>query len=444
MKMNKKTVFRTILCLCMMLILVLGAVSCNKNEKEGPAPGEVEVVRVTVAMKAGEQITEDKVAVQYVDEASVPVNALRSLDAIVGKYLVTDVVVGDYIFKAKLSDSADVNDNIAGTRSYIAVASYVDLSEDCADGIQKLIDQNPGRTLYFADGTYTISKPLVISAHPDEKVSFELADYAVIKAADSWSSNDAMIRLGAKNADIFHDEVGSTNASIIGGIIDGNGKAKGIAVEGGRDSAITSVTVKNTTVGIVLGDYFGYRAKTVVENTDIVGNGKDDSIGIDMTSDLNYLDIVQIDNCGTGVRISGNGNSLRNTHVTYAGDSVFSIGFDDSGEQTNYDFCYSESYATGFYMAEGANGSTYTSCYAFWTNGLATQTAFESEGKFNSVVRSCRADFVDTSATAALLKVGESGGMGKLLYPIVKRVANIDDATYKSYLGTTNVVEVIE
>ncbi len=423
----------------MMLTFVLGVISCNKINPD--IIGKVEVVRVTTAMQKGEQITEDKVALEYVDEAGVPVNALRTLDAVLGKYLVTDVVVGDYLFNAKLSDTVPTGDAVE--KSYISVADYVTAGADNAREIQALINANPGRTLYFADGTYTISEPITTSAHPDEKVSFELADYAIIKASNDWSASKAMIRIGATNRDVFHEEEGPTNTGITGGIIDGNGKAKGIAIEGGRDNAITSVTVKNTTVGIVLGDYEGYRAKTVVENTDIVGIG-DGSVGIDITSDINYLDIVQIDNCEIGVRISSKGNSLRNTHVTYAGKQVSSRGYEDNGEQNNYDFCYAENYASGFYMGDGANGSTYTSCYAFWSNGLAKQTAFETEGKFNSVVRSCRADFVDASADASLLKVGEAGGSGRILYPIVKRLNNVDDKTYTGYLGESTVVEVIE
>ncbi len=450
MKTNKN-IFFSALCLCLMLILSLSLIACD-GDTQSPVDtpteatpiedGKAAVVRTTVPMLAGDKITADKVKIDYVTEENIPLNAIRDIDSVIGKYLKADLVAGDYIFQSKItSNLAEDVEKI--DVAYVSVKPYIKDYNDCADIIQKLISLYPGRTLYFADGTYTISKPLVISAHPDEKVSFELSDFAVIKASDSWSSNSAMIRIGAENADLFHDEIGPSDIGITGGMIDGNGKAMGIAVEGGRDSAITNVTVKNTTVGITLGDYAGYKAKTVVENTNIVGCG-DSSVGIAIISDGNNLDIVQIDNCGTGVKLEGNHNTLRNVHATYAGSSKNSRGFEDNSQVNNYDFCYAENFSTGFYMGETVVGSQYSTCYVFWNNKIAKQTAFEAAGKFNSNLRTCRADFIDADAETSLLSVSITGGSGKLLWAIVKNINNIDDKTYTSYLGGTEITETIE
>ncbi len=445
MKNNIKNIIRTLICFSMAAMLALSMFSCsNKEEADGPRDGEAAVVRVSVALKKGDLISEDKVKIDYIKAENIPLNAVRTLEEVIGKYASADLVVGDYIFRSKLAATLE-EIFIPEGEAFISVKDIIDTSADCTEAIQKLIDENPGRTLYFADGTYTISNSLRISAHPDEKVSFEMSDFAVLKASDSWQGGEGpLIRIGATNADIDHDEVGSTNANIKGGILDGNGCAPGISVDGGRDSAITNVTIKNATTGIVLGNRTGTEARTVVENVDIVGIDGKSSTGIEILSDGNELDIVQIDNCTIGVNISGKNNILRNTHVTYDSTDLTATGFYDMGENNSYDFCFAENCSTGFYMRETVKGSVYTSCYAFWTNGLAKQTAFESAGKFNAVVRTCRTDFVNADADTALLKVGAEGGEGKILWPVVKNVANIDDTTYTAYLGGTTVTEMME
>ena len=66
----------------------------------------------------------------------------------------------------------------------VNVAEFVasDGSVDVADGIQRLIDANPNRTLWFSDGTYLISHPICTPAHPKRSVDLRLSNYAVLKA----------------------------------------------------------------------------------------------------------------------------------------------------------------------------------------------------------------------------------------------------------------------
>ncbi len=443
MKNSIKRILCAVICLCMALTLALGMISCNKEDVDGPKEGEIEVVRTKVAMKKGEQITSDKVYIDYVKEENVPLNAIRVLDKVVDKYLTADVVVGDYLFAGKLTASVEVDVEIPEGVAYVSVKDYVTEGEDSADAIQKIIDSNPGRTLYFADGTYLISKPLLISADPAKKVSLDLSNYAVIKAADSWSSGDAMIRFGANDKNTDNVEVGSTSAYIRGGIVDGNGKAKGISVEGGRDNFISNVSVKNTTVGIILGATVG-DARTTVENTNITGTFNDASIGMQITSNTNALENVQIDGSKVGVQLTGSNNILRNVHANYDGKTTASIGFEDRGQSNSYDICFAENYAIGFYMGADVMGSVYSGCYTFWNNGISVQTAYACEGTFSSVIRTGRVDFDDASATAAYLTVGGDGGSGKVLWPLIKNVDNIDIKDYADYLAATKVIEIAE
>ncbi len=415
------------ICFCIAIIFALSLISCSNEKAED---GKIAVVRVSEAMQKGEQISEDKVYIDYVREEIVPVNALRTLEDVVGKYLTEDVVAHDYLFRSRVKDAYIVETDAPNTKAYVSVKENISAGADNTEEIQKLINENPNRTLYFADGTYTVSKPLVIFADSDRKVSFELADYAVIKAADTWSEDGAVVSIVGGG-----DEIASVG--ILGGTIDGSGKARGIDVLGGRDNTIMSVTVKNATVGISLGDK---SERTVIENTDIVGNGEG-SVGIEIIGDGNQLDIVQIDNCLNGVVVEGCNNDLRNVHAAYMGGSLESRGYIDGASGNHYDFCYAENFSIGFFMKASASASEYGSCFVFWNNGIAIQTGFASEGKFNSLIRTSRVNFECPEAISAYITVGAEGGVGRVLWPIVKNSVNIDDDTYKAYLGDTELTE---
>ena len=68
---------------------------------------------------------------------------------------------------------------------YVVVTDFVaaDGKADAADGIQRLIEANPNRTLWFADGTYLLAKPICTPAAPRRSVDLRLSNYAILKAA---------------------------------------------------------------------------------------------------------------------------------------------------------------------------------------------------------------------------------------------------------------------
>ena len=68
---------------------------------------------------------------------------------------------------------------------YINVIDFIDLSSnnDVSDAIQNIIDSNPNKTIFFPDGKYYISKPLITPAEPAKTVSLKLDAYAQIIAA---------------------------------------------------------------------------------------------------------------------------------------------------------------------------------------------------------------------------------------------------------------------
>ena len=138
-------------------------------------------------------------------------------------------------------------------RGYIIVTDHIKAKEwrsgDVSDALQRIIDENPNRVIFFPDGEYIISKPLLTPADPEKSVSLELSAYAVIRAAEGWSHNEAMIRLGGKCKANNITKPGS-NYYLAGGIIDCMGVAKGISIESGRETAVRNCSIKNARLGL--------------------------------------------------------------------------------------------------------------------------------------------------------------------------------------------------
>ncbi len=90
----------------------------------------------------------------------------------------------------------------ASSPSYLVITDYLSANTgaDLSDQIQRVIDEHPNRTIYFPDGKYCISKPILTPADPDRSVSLSLSNYAHIMPVDAskWKHDEAMIRLGGK------------------------------------------------------------------------------------------------------------------------------------------------------------------------------------------------------------------------------------------------------
>ena len=104
--------------------------------------------------------------------------------------------------------------------------------KDVSDALQKIIDLNPNRTLFFPDGEYLLSKPVATPADPLKSVSLVLSDFAVLRAADDFCGEEAMVRLGGKCA-ANNIRLPGSNYALRGGIVDGSGRAKAVSIDGG-------------------------------------------------------------------------------------------------------------------------------------------------------------------------------------------------------------------
>lgn len=313
---------------------------------------------------------------------------------------------------------------------------------DVTDAIQRLIDANPNRTIYFPDGVYLISRPLLTPAAPARSVSLRLGDFAVIKAGPAWKDAAALVRLGASHPANDITSNGS-NYSLTGGVLDGSGVADGVSIDGGRETSIRDVSIKHTRVGVHVkrGANSG-SSDADVTHVNIVGTGKADSVGVLVEGYDNTFTDMRIASVQTGVLLKSSGNSLRNIHPLYiytkaVDDSGYlsSRAFDDRNGRNWYDYCYSDQFATGFCTARGVS-SVFHKCFCLWYSGRgARHVAFRADGKFNSVVTDLSIGFRERNParTNVVLSVEEPGGKGVLDRALFSRDRADDDA-YRAYL----------
>ena len=324
------------------------------------------------------------------------------------------------------------------TEGYVIVKVKADGKRDVSDAIQKIIDENPNRTIYFPDGVYLISKPILTPAEPTKSVALELSNYAIIKAAEGWSHDEALIRLGGKDAANNIRTPGS-NYYLEGGIIDGSGVAKGISIDSGRETVIRNTSIKSVVVGI----HVKHGANSGSSDSDIfgvniVGNNTPESIGVLVEGYDNTFTNMRIGGVHFGFKIRSQANMLRNIHPLYYGSNnsyETSCGFLDETGCNWYDFCYSDEFATAFRITKSA--SHYNNCFAYWYSKRGTKhTIFKSDGEFNSAVMNMHAGHRQHNATTEnkILEVGKDGGKGHFAYLHIDDESVVTDRTHEKYM----------
>ncbi len=326
-------------------------------------------------------------------------------------------------------------------RGYIVVTDFIEKNsgEDVADDIQKIIDENPNRTIYFPDGEYLLSKPILTPAKPTKSVSLELSDFAVLKATGQWKQGEAVVQLGGINP-ANDTATNGSNYSLEGGIIDGSGVANGVSINSGRETAIRNVSIKNTVLGIhiMIGANSG-SSDADIYGVNIIGTGKTDSVGILLEGYDNTITNVRIGNVFTGVHLKSPGNMLRNVHPLYYSDYTDyqnSCGFLDESGNNWYDYCYSDQFAVGFRTTDWGE-NYYNDCYCFWYSPSGeTHTAFKTDKQFNATLTNFKAGFGEDCENI-VLTVGEDGGRGIIDNIIVQ--GNANEGTYLDYVKNENI-----
>ena len=331
------------------------------------------------------------------------------------------------------------------SKRYLVVTDYIEANsgKDVSDELQKLILDNPQRTIYFPDGEYLLGKPICTPANPDNAVSIEMATFAILRATPDWSDTEAMVRIGAAEPYNTIYKTGS-NYYFTGGIIDGSGIASGISIDSGRETCIHHVSIKNVKVGIHIkwGANNG-SSDADVHSVNIVGNGAKDSIGVWTQGHDNTLTNMRIAGVHTGIKLDSGGNILRNLHPLYTGyigelgeieNYLTSVAFADTCNDNYYDVCYSDQFCTAFSMTSKSR-NIYDKSYIMWYSSKGeVETAFKVDGKLEAIIRSPRVNFrCDTKNT--LLTVSEEGGGGMIDTPMVNNAALLEaNKEYEKYL----------
>lgn len=279
---------------------------------------------------------------------------------------------------------------VAQNNGYVDILDYItDIKGDVTSDIQRAIDTNPNRVIYFPDGTYNISSPILTPANPHKSVSLELSNYAIIQPTADWKSDSAMICLGGK--DPYNTIlIPGSNYYLSGGVIDGLGKASGISVDCGRETLIKDTAIKNAQIGLhIKNGLNGGSSDCDILDVNITGNMDKNSVGILLEGHDNTITNVRIYCMQVGVMISSGSNILRNVHPLYGStdENLYESGyaFVDKFGNNWYDFCYSDQYAIGFRIESGA--SIYNDCFSYWfSNRGVKHTCFQSVKPFNSIV----------------------------------------------------------
>ena len=441
-----------------MLCLLGGAVmlsACNGQEDieelteaDQTEKTSVRAIRLKKDMKKGTILLANHIEIVDVEAAedlpegyvSVAADALdRKLTANMkaGDYVIADVL-SKKVYVDKDDEKLEVDDSLARKLGYVVVTDYVeaDTGEDLCDEIQKIINDNPRKTIYFPDGVYNISNPIKTSSNPEKAVSLHLSANAVIRAADVWRGRtEYMIQLGAID-ETFGIDAAGTNYYIYGGVIDGNGKANALALEGGRETSIRNVNIKNAMNGL----YITYNEEYSSNDSDtewinIEGCGYAGSVGVIVDGLDNTLSNIRVSGFETGVKLTRPGNLMHNIYARFIPGEQMSYesskGFDDTSGGNWYDACRADDFRVAFF-ALGGSMSLYNDCSALWSRQLGRQIAFETNGGLSATLTNMRADFFGNGDNAFLLTYAD-GGKGIVKYPMFD-VDLAGNECYKRYL----------
>ncbi len=342
--------------------------------------------------------------------------------------------IQDEIAQEAVSNNKSSNGALSAL-GYVVVTDYIsnDGKTDVSDEIQKIIDENPNKTIYFPDGIYLLSKSILTPAHPKKSVDLQLSNYAILRADQNWAGG-ALVRLGAKDSanDIY--TVGS-NYSLTGGILDGSGVADGVSIDGGRETKVCNVSIKHTRVGV----HIKYGANSGSSDADIhdvnvVGTGKTDSIGVLIEGYDNTVSNMRIARVFTGMYIKSAGNCFRDIHPLYTCDYTDyenTSAFLDEGGNNVYDYCYNDQFCVGF-RTIGNKRNVYSNCYCYWYSSKGgKEVGFKAQdGAFDSIVNNMRIDFREDTENTVL----EADKVGTGVFDNLSiRSDRVKDKSYRIY-----------
>ena len=473
MKKNAKAIAlsRRLLCALLCIAFLLGMAmltSCNSDadsaeeESDGAATGQskdeftldengmVDVLVFTADAPMGTRLTAKNTEVVKMDPTNLPRNVVTDPTDARGKYTSKDFFTGDYVIKSRISKTKPLdtneellNQDIARTNNeYIVVTDFIkaNTGEDLYDNLQMLINRNPGRTLYFPDGEYLISHPLETSSKPASSTSFYLSGGAVLKAHDKWKADGtkrALICFGTLSEENNIRTPGS-NFYVMGGVLDGQGRADGVSVDSGRETLIKNVVIVNVRYGIHIKDGINNGSSdSDIDDVTIIGNGTHNSYGIVTVGYDNTISNARIYNTKVGMQVSS-GTFVADCTVENTAKMEGATGFICSGTgDAWYSNCTSIDFEIAFDI--GSTKGFYKQCNALWPSNFGAQHIAFKATSLRSAIVGCSADFPEGEIPSAFLTA--SGGSGKVVAPVfdTTRVSG-DDVTANYLEEGTNII----
>lgn len=258
--------------------------------------------------------------------------------------------------------------------------------------IQNIIDNNPGKTIYFPKGVYGITNKIVLKRANSSLVNILLDKNAVIKNI-SENVIDTLFEIGYDYTAGEHNRFDfPCTSEIVGGTLDATNCLNAIKVFPlYRLLTLRNMQILNVSNVGILSDY-GLNSSIVsgnlkIEDCYIQGTSSNatTSIGIVIHSNDNEILNTNIDRTNKGILCNGWANLFNNIHVTAMFTTDYTmqeinttIGFDfeNSNSFNNLILCYSDTYATGF---KSNGGKLYmTECLTYWY--LSSE-----DSRFNSI-----------------------------------------------------------
>lgn len=428
--------FLRILCGVLVLCCAVSSVpvvAAENGSDNATVPDTVTVVIASCDIPMGTRVREKHLITVDVKNVNLPENIISDPAEVVGQCLGERMGEGEYfrdeaLFKKQIAPVHEellLGDPVPSKNKYVAVTDYVmpDTGKDVAGILQKIIDNNHERTLYFPDGEYLISQSLLTSGFDGERVSFLLSDGAVIRATEDWQSvdgNNALICMGSQRRS------NSGHNMIVGGVLDCAGKADGISIDSCLDSYVHNVCILDPKTGIDV--KLGIHNKSScwdITNVTIIGSGAAGSVGMNVDGFDNTITDIRIYDMQLGIKAVGAGNFFKNICVTNSvvddGYYKINLGIDDRANNW-YNNCYVENCATAYSMHPSS---------LFWDNGAKwmgsqckTQIALKLTGGMIPVI-GFRAEFFGESTLKTMVETSSDSDATEMLFGCMSNINGI-------------------
>lgn len=432
MKNEKNRRFRFIIeiaCIAIAMCMLLGAVpAVAAEETEAPAgeekPAEITIVVAAKKIATGTYITNDFLTMVTVPNLNIPENVITDMDEAMTKYSKFDIAEGEYVSSDALTDKkvnkvnndSLVQDITESTDDYLVVTDYIlpNTGKDVSALLQSMIDRNPKRTIYFPDGVYTIASPLFTDSTAHTSVTLKLSDGAVLQASSKWkgaNGTNYMICSGGGTTANDIDTIGSY-FGVMGGTLDGNGKADGIEIVSGRETLFRDICIKNVRNGVYIQRGLnGGSSDDDFEDISIYGTGASGTTGITVIGHDNTFTNIRIYGMETGIDSRGGTSLYKNISVYGTAPATGGIYDTTVGIKASswawVSQCYVENCATA-YLFTDSRIILFDSIAKWTSEEFATQTAF-SLREVHMPMGGVRVEFCGEDATCLFIKSDNFG-----------------------------------